>query len=665
MIITAKWNSACPVCTKLISAGSACDWQKGKKATHVACASAEAKETLEASRASAPAANATIPVPEAPAGLNYLPFQAAGIQFALARFAAGKNGVLVADEMGLGKTIQALGVCNGLAPAAEKPLNVLVVCPASLRLNWAREASKWLVGRWEVTTFLKTDKVLTARSDVAIPYAQHSLTVVNYDILSKVPCVHGTEWDVLIVDESHYAKNGKAKRTQFLAAIKSTRRVFLTGTPICNRPSELVSLLTQIEPSEWGAFGEQKAFFKFAYRFCNPTKVWTGFKYVTDFTGASNLDELQIKLRTGVMVRRMKADVLKELPPKTRQVVVLPENGASAAVKAERAAFGEDMAERLTAVADDADAYASLVAELTSPKAPSFEAISLARQALAIEKVPYVVDHVRQALEDNDGHKVVVMAHHKAVVDALMAGLGEFGAVKIDGSMGAEDREASVTKFQTDAATRVFVGSIMAAGVGITLTAAHHVVFAELDWVPGNVSQAEDRCHRIGQHDNVLVQHLVFDGSLDALLVQTILGKQAVISAGLDTQQAVVDAPAAMVARSAAKPAPKTAEEVAAGSEFTAEVREATMRGLKSLSAVCDGAHDEDGMGFNGRDSGFGKSLAARAFLTDSMTRAAIKMLRTYRNTQLSADVTSVLAPFWPTKAKAPKAAKADAPAAE
>jgi SWI/SNF-related matrix-associated actin-dependent regulator 1 of chromatin subfamily A len=613
------------------------EWTKGSKAVHAAC-NPVVRARLEASRATAPlapvvpihgapATTATaVPVPQAPVGLAYLPFQAAGIQLALARFSAGRVGVLIADEMGLGKTIQALGVCSGLAPAAEKPLRVLVVCPASLRLNWAREAARWLVGDWTVTAHIKAGKVQTSRSG-----SKHSLEIVNYDILSKVPCVHGTEWDVLVVDEAHYAKNSKAQRTKALAAIKADRRVFLTGTPICNRPLELHSLLTQIEPSEWGAFGEAKSFFKFAYRYCSPQKVWTGSRHVTTFTGASNLDELQTRLRTGVMVRRLKADVLKDLPPKTRQTIGLPANGCSSLIEEQWGYFGGD--------SDRAEE------ELERGALPAFSEFSRVRREIGMAKVTYVVDHVTQALADDDSRKIVVMAHHHEVVAGLVTGLAEFGAVKLDGTMDAVSRDAAVTRFQTDPTCRVFVGSIMAAGVGITLTAAHHVVFAELDWVPGNISQAEDRCHRIGQRDNVLVQHLVFEGSLDEHLLKTIIAKQEVITRGLDETVQATDAPAKAASAQVAAPDP-------VAPQFSQEVHDAALRGLRLLSSRCDGAVAEDGCGFNGRDSQFGKDLARYEELTPRQLRAAVKMLRTYRNTQLPREVVAVLEPAWEQMAK-------------
>jgi SWI/SNF-related matrix-associated actin-dependent regulator 1 of chromatin subfamily A len=143
-----------------------------------------------------------------------------------------------------------------------------------------------------------------------------------------------------------------------------------------------------------------------------------------------------------------------------------------------------------------------------------------------------VAEHVLGLLDSVD--KVVVMAHHHDVVDILTEALAEYGVVSLTGRDNQADRQTSIDRFQDHPEVRVFVGSIQAAGIGITLTAASTVVFAELDWVPGNMSQAEDRCHRIGQTDSVLVQHVVLDGSIDARLAKTLVEKQAVITMAID-----------------------------------------------------------------------------------------------------------------------------------
>ena len=249
----------------------------------------------------APAATLSVP---APAGRSYLPYQLAGIAYALK-----SKGCLIGDEMGLGKTIQALGVINAL-PETKR---VLVICPASLRLNWAREAGKWLVDSFKTTVITNGETL-----DLQAPGAQ--LVVINYDRLSKRPELLEVDWDVMIIDEVHYAKNPKAKRSQNVYALakKAKRVLALTGTPILNRPIELHPILAMVDSANWGSF------WSFAKRYCAAHQEWIpGVGQVWNMTGSSNLDELQEKLRATCMVRRLKADVLTELPAKRRALVPL------------------------------------------------------------------------------------------------------------------------------------------------------------------------------------------------------------------------------------------------------------------------------------------------------------------------------------------------------
>jgi len=263
-------------------------------------------------------------------------------------------------------------------------------------------------------------------------------------------------------------------------------------------------------------------------------------KEIWNFDGSSHLPELQEKLRASVMVRRLKADVLTELPAKRRQVVVLPTNGSKAAIKAEQdvwakseetIAAAEAEVEVALASGDEAS-YRAAVERLRAAQRIAFEEISQARHDLALAKLPAVVDYVRDALENTT--KLVVFGHHRDVIESLTEALADVGAVKLYGGMSDSDKQASVDRFQTDDACRVFVGSIQAAGVGLTLTASSTVAFAELDWVPANISQAEDRCHRIGQRNCVGVVHLVIDGSLDSKMAQLLVCKQEIADAALD-----------------------------------------------------------------------------------------------------------------------------------
>jgi SWI/SNF-related matrix-associated actin-dependent regulator 1 of chromatin subfamily A len=504
----------------------------------------EANRSLAMSRA----VSATVAVP-APAGLAYLPYQLAGIDYAQAR-----TNTLIADEMGLGKTIQAIGLINS-DPSIRK---VLIVCPASLKINWLRELEKWLVEPRSI----EIANGLWPSADIII---------INYDILGKWrSAIDADDYDLLIVDEAHYAKNSKALRTKLLlgysdrrapqnnmAPIAAKRRVFLTGTPIVNRPKELWSLVEALDPEGMGA-----SFMGFMKRYANAHPG----EYGWDFNGASNLEELQQRLRSKFMIRRLKADVLTELPAKRRQIILLspPDRAARAAIAAELEAFERAERAREQARADieraqaagDNAAYTAAVARLRQAQGLLFTEMSRVRHETAVRKIPQCIEHLTECLDSEQ--KVVCFVHHHDVADALKEAFPT--AAVVTGQIGLVQRQAEVDRFMTDPACRLFIGGIQSAGVGLTLTVASHVVFAELDWVPGNISQAEDRCHRIGQMNSVLVQHLVFDGSIDARMAAVIIAKQAVIEAAVDTPTAEIEMPAAQAAVFAEmnRPAPGT-----------------------------------------------------------------------------------------------------------
>lgn len=438
------------------------------------------------------------------------------------------NGIIVHN---CGKTIQAIGVINA-DPAIKR---VLVVVPASLKINWSRELAKWLV---------RPASIAIANGST-LPNAD--IVIANYDIIAQLRGqIDARQWDLLIADEAHYLKNAKAQRTRAVlghrdrhnpaktdAGIRAGRKILLTGTPIVNRPSELWTLVQTLDPHGLGA-----NFFKFMQRYTRAHHNGYGW----DFTGASNLDELQTKLRAACMVRRLKADVLTELPAKRRQVLTVPANGASAIVAAERELYERtEMAvakakAAMAAAGGDKAAYEDAVRQLRDARQYAFEEMSRLRRQTAVAKIPHVVEHVTECLENEP--KVVVFVHHHEVGRALKEAFPN--SALVTGEVSVTARTAEVDRFQHDPACRVFIGSIQAAGVGLTLTAAALVVFAELSWVPGEVSQSEDRLHRIGQRNSVLVQHLVFDDSVDSRMAHMIIEKQAVIDAALDENGAAL-----------------------------------------------------------------------------------------------------------------------------
>ena len=490
----AEVESKCSKCPLPVMPGEEARMRDGV-IMHEACI--EEKQVDHAAIAASRSANGTVEIP-CPEGLAYLPFQLAGIEYALAR-----PRCLIGDEMGLGKSIQACGVINA---AMESSDNVLIVCPASLIDNWKREVDKWCIvkgngPRITFSSYEKCDKHL------------------------------GTVFSLLIVDEAHYCKTQLSKRTKTVQTIArlAKRLLLLSGTPLVNRPIELWSLLQMLAPQAWDPAGYHRkkhvemghgaGFFKYALRYCNAQKKTFGrgpdAKSHWDFSGSSNEEELQNRLRSTVMVRRLKEDVLKELPSIRRQLVML--NGT----------YGSSDNGVFTGYT-----YEQILHTMHSNKV-LFDEWSKVRQEQGVAKVQHVIDRVEACLEQGVP-KLILFCHHRAVLEALRAALINYGVVTFHGDTPMDERQNAVDVFQDDPNCRIFLGTIKAAGVGITLTAASHVIFAELDPTPGNMSQAESRPHRIGQKNAVFVEHLVWDGTLDARMCRLLIAKQAVSDKVLD-----------------------------------------------------------------------------------------------------------------------------------
>lgn len=567
----------------------------------------EKDAAMEASRATK--SNIKIPSPK---GLEYMPFQKAGIAYAM-----NHKNTLIADEMGLGKTIQAIGVINS-DPSIE---SVLVVCPASLKLNWKKEVEKWLVRKMDVNILSKGDKV------------SKGVFILNYDIIHKMvddlPAV-----DLIILDESHYIKNNKAKRTKATIAVakKAERRILLTGTPIKNRPIELWTQINLLCPETF------KSWWYYAKRYCGAYKGQWG----VELGGATNIEELYEKLRLTCMVRRLKKDVLKELPSKVRQVIELPANGCSSIIRKENQLMEArrssldalHVAVELAKASNDESYYEEAVRQLKEAYKVSFTEMAKIRKEVAVSKIPYVINHIEDSIED--GEKIIVFAHHREVCDSIYNQFKD-KAVILTGSTKNEDRQKAVDRFQSDPEVKVFVGSLHAAGTGITLTASSRVLFAELDWTPAIMQQAEDRAHRIGQEDNVLIQYLVLEGSLDSKIANDIANKLAVIEKALDKggkgieeriEKAKNDA-AEFIDGFASKGVSRRKIEKES-TELTKSQIEEVHSKLRALASVCDYASELDGSGFNKIDAGIGHSLAASGQLSPKQAALGARIVRKY-----------------------------------
>lgn len=438
-----------------------------------------------------------------PDGKEYFPFQKIAIEW-LER--TGGN-ALIADEMGCGKTIEVIGWIN-----QHQNINpIIIVCPASLKLNWEKEINRWAINPGKIVIVNKETHDLDGR-----------FYIINYDILKHFvyigkkgdvpkekqvpynPLFYKIHAQILIMDESHYIKDKSALRTKCaLKLAKMTpHRVALTGTPFLNRPIELYTIANMLAPvhfSNWRYYTE---------RYCGAFQDRWGH---WNIKGHSNENELNSLLRSTIMIRRRKEDVIKDLPPKTRAFVPL-ECGATPAY---RVLEGEIIDELLYLnIVKNKDENDSLVKKA---KMNILTAITKARAEIFELKKEQLLDFIVDTL-DNEEHLVIFVYHH-AAYNYLMAELKK-KKISVTGFMGEtdmRDRQIAIDEFQ-DGKYRVFITSTGAGAFGITLTRAKTLIFAELDWSLANTMQSEDRIHRIGQKENVNIYFLIDEDSIEGYI---------------------------------------------------------------------------------------------------------------------------------------------------
>jgi SWI/SNF-related matrix-associated actin-dependent regulator of chromatin subfamily A-like protein 1 len=421
------------------------------------------------------------------------PFQAIGVSF----IEQHEGRVLIADEMGLGKTIQALAWLQ-MHPEL-KP--VVIVVPASLKLNWLKEARAWITNpRIEL---LKGTTTWKPRGDILI---------INYDILWEWRKeIRAIQPKVLITDECHYYKSNNTKRTKAIKMVaKGIQHVIaLSGTPIVNRPIEVYNAINIINPA---IFPDR---WHFAQRYCGAKH--NGFGW--DFSGASRASELHQILKDSVMIRRLKKDVLVELPDKLYSFIPLELKNISEYRSAQNDLIQFIKRTRGAKAADKAEKAEALVKIETLKQ--------LAVSGIITQAIQWIEDFIEM------DQKLVVFAIHKEVIKAIYEAFPKM-SVKLDGSTPMSERQEVVNKFQNDSKIKLFIGNIQAAGVGITLTASSSVAFLELPWTPGALAQAIDRVHRIGQKDTVNVYYLFASGTIIDYMAEIINEKQKVLDAVLD-----------------------------------------------------------------------------------------------------------------------------------
>lgn len=420
---------------------------------------------------------------------SLMPFQRDGVNFAVSR----EGRLLLADDMGLGKTVQA--ICIAAYYRSEWPL--LVVAPSSVRFTWAEAFRRWLPS-------VRADSinvVVTGRDSLR----SGLVNIISYDLLNKMDKQQpSSPFSVIIMDESHFLKNMKTARCRAaLPLLKTAKRVILlSGTPAMSRPAELYTQILAVRPSLFPRFHD------FGTRYCDARQLPWGW----DYSGSSRLSELKLLLEESLMLRRLKSEVLSQLPAKQRKVVTVTTDGINSRTKAAL------------------NAAAKQLARGYHNKSQEKEALLVFFNHTAEAKIRAIVEYISDMLECGR-EKFLVFAHHKLVLDSITKELGEKGIsyIRIDGSTASAERQQLCDRFQSSQRSCVAVLSITAANMGLTLHAADLVVFAELFWNPGVLIQAEDRVHRIGQTSNVDVHYLVAKGTADDYLWPMIQEKMNVL----------------------------------------------------------------------------------------------------------------------------------------
>ena len=416
---------------------------------------------------------------------------------------AGSRRFILADDMGLGKTTAT--IIAALETGSKK---ILIICPASLKINWQREIENYS----DRPVYIAEGKKFSTESDFVI---------VNYDILKNChdtdpkkkngSILNQSNFDLVILDEAHMISNPQAQRTKIINHfVKDIKRVWLlTGTPMTSRPMNYYNLLNIIESpvaQNWMAY---------AIRYCQGYQFMAGRRKVWNVTGASNLEEL--RERTSVQIlRRLKEDVL-DLPDKIISPVYL---------RLKSKEYEELMGEYYDWFDNKKDESSSLTVQ--------FSKLMKVRKVIANEKTKQTIEFAENIIEQ--GKKVIIFTNFTDTLQTIYQHFGK-QAVYLDGSCSKPHRQNAVDEFQENDKIKVFVGNLKAAGVGLTLTAAEVVIMNDLSFVPAEHAQAEDRAYRYGQKSNVLVYYPLYENTIEGAVYDILNRKKEIIRTVMGDQQ--------------------------------------------------------------------------------------------------------------------------------
>jgi SWI/SNF-related matrix-associated actin-dependent regulator 1 of chromatin subfamily A len=413
---------------------------------------------------------------------------------------------ILADDMGLGKTTST--IIASLEAGSKK---VLIICPATLKINWKREIENYS----DKSVYIAEGKNFSTDSDFVI---------INYDIIKNFhdpkkkddSQVLLANFDLVIIDEAHYIKNAQAQRTKLINDIvKNVDRLWLlTGTPMTSRPIDYFNLLSLVDSPV------AKNWLAYVVRYCEGYQFKAGPRKVWNVMGASNLEELRDRTE-GLTLRRLKENVL-DLPDKIITPVYL---------KLKSKQYEEVMGEYYDWYDKNPDESKSLTVQ--------FSKLTKVRQIIADEKITQTIEIAENIIEQDK--KVIIFCNFTDSLEKITNHFGKI-AVKLNGSMSKTEKQYSVDQFQENNKIKVFVGNIKASSVGITLTSAEAVIFNDISFLPSDMAQAEDRAYRYGQKNNVLVYYPIFQNTIENIIYDIVNNKKKVIATVMGDNQNPADA---------------------------------------------------------------------------------------------------------------------------
>ncbi len=409
---------------------------------------------------------------------------------------------ILADDMGLGKTTST--IIAALETGAKK---ILIICPATLKINWQREFQLYS----DKTSYVCDGKNFSEN---------HDILIMNYDIIKNFhdtkdkekSLIFKSNFDLVIIDEAHYVQNVQAQRTKLINdLVKNVERLWLlTGTPMTSRPINYFNLLSLVDSPV------AKNWMAYVVRYCSGYQFKVGNRKVWNVMGASHLEELRDRTSSTVL-RRLKEDVL-DLPDKIITPVYL---------RLRSKKYEEVMGDYYNWYEKNPEESKNLSIQFTK--------LTEVRQVIAEEKTQHTIEIAENIIEQ--GKKVIIFCNFTKSLETIVEHFGK-SAVRLDGQMSKIQRQDSVDRFQEDEKVKVFVGNIKAAGVGITLTSGEAVIMNDLSFLPSDHSQAEDRAYRYGQKNNVLVYYPIFENTIEGIIYDILNTKKRIIGTVMgDIQQ--------------------------------------------------------------------------------------------------------------------------------